>query len=337
MGLAADFCTIVRINNNTCAEVTPYPALADGGTALVKVTCAPGGCTYATGAIVVVGGGPGDVFYDTELRYGINVLAPVNQNGFNIVQIAFNNFGYRTAGWQSGPSLDGPRTLACTYATIAKWAKDLYAPSKPFCATGHSSGTSALAYAMSIYGFGCDPADSRCTTDNTRPVFSLAEPASGPPHARVDIGCSPATPEGLPVNACGGPLHDDSHKVQQSYVGDAKFLIDPSYWGTQQPSCETCVNGGACNNTLWQQDSILESSSDGGPFTSFPHTEIRPLFGCLDTSAAASLGNLWVKAVTGKTGPQVGLCVPDAGHAIADVIDGGQMISADLNQYCKLN
>jgi len=88
------------------------------------------------------------------------------------------------------------------------------------------------------------------------------------------------------------------------------------------------------------QDSVLESTnpSDGGPFVSFPHSDIRPLYGCLDTSAAAPLGTKWVKAITGFDGlSKVGLCIPDAGHAVADVIDGGQKIAADINQYCQLH
>jgi hypothetical protein len=283
------------------------------------------GASPLRGTVFFVSGGGGSVFYDTDLRYGVNLVSQALSSGYDVIQFAF----YTLAGWQQAGNpapVDGPRAMACTYGTVVKWAVQNGQTTGALCATGHSSGSSVLAYALSIYGLG-DPTNKYPGV----PQFSMVEATSGPPHARVDIGCSYQEP--IPLmgpTACGT-------QVQESYQSDAKGLIDPSYPASYCSACQknrSCMSGSIFEKTKYPfffTNSVLS----GDELLSFPKTDIHLLYGTLDSSAASPLGYQWAQQVTGTGGraPNIS-CVPDAGHRIADVIDGAAQIANDLVTYC---
>jgi len=306
--------------SGSCDEVVQPPDKKTPYTAMIKISSARG---VPRGTIFFVSGGGGNVFYDTDLRYGINMVSQLLANGYNTIQFAF----YTAAGWQQAAMpapADGPRALACTYGTIIKWAVQNNKTSGALCATGHSSGSSVLAYALSIYGLG---------TPNNKfqnvPLFAMAEPTSGPPHARLDIGCADQDPVLMGPTACGT-------QAQESYQTDAKGLIDPSY---SRPYCSDCQNNPRCTADSEYQKSkdpffTTDSVLSGDEVLDFPQTDLHMVYGTLDDSAASPLGYQWAQQVSGSRGAPGIACVPDAGHRVADVIDGAQRIAGDLVTYC---
>lgn len=307
--------------SGSCYEVVQPPKRQAPYTAMIKISAAKG---TALGTIFFVSGGGGNIFYDTDLRYGVNLVSQVVASGYDVIQFAF----YTNAGWQQAAipaPADGPRALACTYATIVKWAVQNGKTSGVLCATGHSSGSSVLAYALSIYGLG--------TPDNKFqgvPLLAMAEPTSGPPHARLDIGCAHQHPLLMGSTACGV-------QVQESYQSDASGLIDPSY---SSPDCSSCENNPKCTvNSEYEKNQypffVTDSVLSGDEVLSFPETDLHMVYGSLDDSAASPLGYQWAQQVTGTGGRGAAIsCVPDAGHRIADVIDGAIKIASDLVTYC---
>jgi hypothetical protein len=76
-------------------------------------------------------------------------------------------------------------------------------------------------------------------------------------------------------------------------------------------------------------DSILSNDADLG----YPGTYVHFLWGAQDFTSAPVMGQLYEKAITTQ---KVAACVQDAGHNIANVLDGAQRIAQDLVAYCKL-
>jgi hypothetical protein len=307
--------------SGSCYEVVQPASTNPPYTAMLKIST---GASPVRGTVFFVSGGGGNVFYDTDLRFGINLVNQVLNSGYDVIQFAF----YTLAGWQQAANpapVDGPRALACTYGTIVKWATQNSKAPGTLCATGHSSGSSVLAYALSIYGLG-DPTNKYPGV----PQFSMVEATSGPPHARLDIGCSYQEPHLMGPTACGTP-------VQESYQSDAKGLIDPSYPEAYCSACQrnkVCMAGSTFEKTKYPfffTNSVLS----GDELLSFPKTDVHLLYGTLDSSAASPLGYEWAQQVSGTNGraPSIS-CVPDAGHRIPDVIDGAAQIASDLVTYC---
>jgi len=305
----------------SCYEVVQPASRNPPYTTMIKMST---GVSPVRGTVFFVSGGGGNNFYDTDLRYGINLVNQALSNGYDVIQFAF----YTLAGWQQAGKpapADGPRALACTYGTVVKWAVQNGKTAGTLCATGHSSGSSVLAYALSIYGLG-DP-------DNKYPgvpQFSMVEPTSGPPHARLDIGCAYQESPMEGPTACGT-------QVQESYQSDASGLIDPSYPSGYCSACQgnpQCVAGSSYQKAhypFFTSDSVLS----GDELLSFPQTDVHLLYGTLDNSAASPLGYQWAQQVTGTNNQGASIsCIPDAGHRIADVIDGAAKIASDLVTYC---
>jgi hypothetical protein len=307
--------------SGSCYEVIQPASTNPPYTTMIKIST---GASPVRGTVFFVSGGGGNTFYDTNLRYGINLVNQVLKNGYDVIQFAF----YTLAGWQQAGNpapVDGPRALACTYGTVVKWAVQNGQTTGALCATGHSSGSSVVAYALSIYGLG-DPSNKYPGV----PQFSMVEPTSGPPHARLDIGCAYNMPAMQGMSACGT-------EVQESYQNDAAGLIDPSYPGRYCSACQgnpQCVADSTFQKArypFFMPDSVLS----GDELLSFPKTDVHLLYGSLDGSAASPLGYQWAQQVTGTNNQGASIsCIPDAPHRIADVIDGAAKIASDLVTYC---
>ncbi|HEY6763663.1 MAG TPA: hypothetical protein VI386_02740 [Candidatus Sulfotelmatobacter sp.] len=293
-------CTGKGIAGGICYSVALTCPNVISVTANVKVLSP---ATTPLGTVVMTAGG-GDVsYYEYAPGYGNYIVTNVVAAGYTAAETQFP--GTTTNGWLEGPATDGPRSLACLYSTLVEWIYTNIHQSNtsvPYCGTGESGGAAALSYSLSHYGLAS--------------IFKLVELDSGPPFGRIDYGCmcnglSPKSPCGTRNKSCFGAS------------STAQRLAEAAYGNTD------CTNRVATDVTLWDHDSI--SSPDAS--YSYPKTDVRFLFGGLDTSSAVAQGLLFANQI--KSEKEIA-CVADAAHDITEVLDGANQILSDITNYCKL-
>jgi Cep192 domain 4 len=286
-GLAGD-CTELTIACPDVADITPT----------VKVIN-PSGASAGTIMFIIGGGGLG--FYDKAFTYGADTVNMVVSAGFTAVEI---NFAGPSAGWLTGPG--GPRKLACRFATAALWAYDhTRGANTPFCATGNSAGSSAIAYGLAHFGLGA--------------IFDMVEPTSGPPMGRLDIGC---------ICNAGGMAGPCSTSLLTTCIGasDAQSFIDPAYGS---PICSNAVN---THDTTNEQTFLNDSVASPDATYSYPTTDVHVLYGDNDLTAAVPLGLDWVNLITTRKEVE---CVTGAPHDMPNDQAAADKIGADLISGCK--
>jgi hypothetical protein len=277
----------------SCPDVAPM-------TAGLKVTTPT---VPSIGTIVFGTGGGGFGYYDQLFRFGSTTVTTVVQAGFTAAQISFNGL---PVGWLTGPG--GVRKLACRYASAAQWIYNNVHQANtaaPFCATGNSAGSAAIAYALAHYGLD--------------PIFSMVELTSGPPMARIDYGCicsQPAQP-----TPCGTTL------LGECYGGEGAVYLDPAYGS---PICSQAEKThDTTNQLLFLNDSVASPDA----LFAYPKTDVHAVYGGKDLTAAVPLGNEYIMLITTKKEVS---CVADAPHALPNVLDGAQQVASDLINACHL-
>lgn len=271
------------------------------------------------GTVIFGTGKGGSGLYDSESDFGSggpNVVQGILNAGFTTVQVSFGApFNLQTPnGWLTGPG--GVRRLACRYATLAQWVfQNIHNSSTtaPLCATGNSGGAGAIAYAVTDYGMNS--------------IFSMIEETSGPPMARLDEACVPASNAACQTKPFTCNNGDPVENLATCYSLSEAAIVDTAY---SQPVCSNAINGTAAPNGLLLSDSILGGITP----PSFPKTRVNILFGGQDTSSAVEQGLVWGGSLTGANKTQA--CVTDAPHAIPSVLDGATQIVTDIQNLCKV-
>src|SRR5271169_1243746 len=227
-------CPAGGLPGGTCYKVTISDCTENAGdfVASIKLNETPNG-QDPQGIVFFTTGGGGNYYYDDDASFfqgdlrcnpdgncGLYAVQAVNGANYETIQTNFSdpdNSGSEPVGWLTGPARDGPRALACRYATLvhAVWADILgQSASRPICATGNSAGSSAVAYGLTQYGLG--------SSFGPGPVISMVEATSGPPMGRIDLGCL-RTPPNMTVTCPDGALLSDGYGVPT-----ALDFIDPA-------------------------------------------------------------------------------------------------------------
>jgi hypothetical protein len=293
-------CTGQGITGGTCYSVALTCPNVTSTSANVKVLVPT---STPIGTVVMTAGGGDASYYEYAPGYGSYIVNNVVGAGFTVAETQFP--GASQNGWLEGPATDGPRSLACLYATLVKWVYTNIHQSNtaaPYCATGESGGAAAIAYSLSHYGLGT--------------IFKMVEVDSGPPFGRIDYGCgctgsAPKSPCGTRNKSCYG-TGTTAQRLTEAAYGNAD-----------------CGSHTFNDEALWDHDSV--SSPDAA--YSFPNTDVHFLFGGLDTSSAVPQGLLFANQI--KSQKEIS-CVADAAHDITEVEDGADKIIGDLAAFCKL-
>jgi hypothetical protein len=324
-GLTGGTCYSMTVS---CDGVAPLPTY-------LKVN--PATAPLGTVLFVIGGGGSGLYDNDPSWEYGYETVENVSNAKFNTVQVSFGapfDNGAQPNGWLQGPG--GVRRLACRYATVADWVynnpkminpSSTATTSAPFCATGNSGGSGALAYAAFEYGLA-----GTATTGPTQ-EFAMIEPTSGPVMTRLDQACV------CNSGAMGpqGPCKTDNGPTPMCYTLSEAQIIDPAYQVQGQTSPTLCSDGlggtVTTNANRFASDSIDYAPNNTLPIPLSKTLTVNMRFGGLDTSTAVPQGEVWWGAVSPK--PATPVCTEDAPHEIPSVQDGAQNIAADIIATCK--
>src|ERR1022692_2685863 len=329
--LASETCQDSGLPNGTCYRVVISDCSEAAGefAAGIKVN-EPLNPSLLKGTVFFTTGGGGDMFYDDDPDYmgdancsgsncGLMVVQSINSANYRTVQTNFVDPEHQIdepSGWLTGPSLNGPRSLACRYATLvhAVWSILLESDAThPVCATGNSGGGAAVAYAITQYGMG--------NSSGPGPLFTLAEPTSGPPYGRIDHGCAGSAAPDLTVKCPAGAKISENYGLQT-----AESFVDPAY---SSPVCSADINSAGKNPDVnFHHDSVL---SDDFAAPSYK-TVVRTLFGSEDLSAAVPLGLEWYNAITST---KTVACVAGAPHELPSNFDGASTIVKDVTSLCK--
>lgn len=299
--------------NGVCYDVTvSCPGVADITTA-VKVN---NPSVPSIGTVTFTVGGGGIPWWDQVFAYGTTAVDTVLQAGYTTVQISFPHPpigfppGGNFAGWLTGPG--GPRKLACRWVTTLRWVHDnIQQPNTPLCTTGNSAGAAVAGYALAHYG--------------QDPIIKFVQETSGPPFTRIDHGCICNAPDQM--TPCGQGLQSECFLI------NATRFVDPAYDPGPNSAniCTTAVKThDTSNQDLFFNDSLASSDAT----FSFPNVSMHFVIGGQDPGSAVPEAMEWQPLLTVKGGVQ-NICVADAGHEIADVLDGAQAVANDMIASCK--
>lgn len=329
--LTAHSCDTTGLAGGSCyrAVVSNCPEATGQFAAVVKINQPPN-MSQLKGTVFFTTGGSGAALYDYDQDFlgdsrctgsncGLMTVQSINAANYRTVQIQFvdpEGLVSEPDGWLTGPATDGPRALACRYATVvhAVWTillkKDT---THAVCATGNSGGGALVGYAITQYGMG--------NTGGPGPEFTLAEPTSGPPYARIDQGCAGSA---APISTVSCPAGD---QISEDFgLTTAADFVDPAY-----PSdvCSVDINSNGTNpDPNFHHDSVL-SDDDATPSYK---TYVRSLFGSDDLTEAVPLGLEWYNAIKST---KSGACIVGAPHELPQNFNGASTIVSDVTSLCK--
>jgi hypothetical protein len=175
-----------------------------------------------------------------------------NQAGFLQVFTAWGT------AWETTPA-SGIKTAGCRPATIIDWVfhePTLHAASRAlaFCGEGHSAGSGQLSYSLTTYGLAGE--------------LDYVNLISGPPFARIDLGCDGDAVQTAQV--CNASVRTNLPNVLDSWEN----IQSPNHCGmTSVPAAELA---------RWNNDSI----AIGGTY-SYPQTNVQ-FFDCTNQATAVT-------------------------------------------------
>lgn len=318
------------LSTGTCYSMTVSCDQVSDISAYLKVNVP----TTPVGTVLFLTGSGGTELYDNNPTWSYGYLAVENiyKANFSTVQLTFGNpFNTtQTNGWLQGPG--GVRRLACRYATVADWIYNnptliglnaSATSSAPYCATGSSGGSGALAYAMYEYGLAGYGGKS--------PEFSMVEHTSGPPMSRLDFGCVCNSTQTGPQ---AGPCTNSNNGLNPMCFSPSEAsIIDAAYQTAGQTTPTLCSDGlsgaVATNANRFLSDSILYNGFEN--IATPKSTTINVRLGGMDTTQGPPQSETWI--VTFGAPPNAE-CTADADHEIPNFSDGAQNIATDIIAGC---
>jgi hypothetical protein len=262
--------------SDTGSTVDAPSSLATGIVSNPVMVACPSGVPGATCERVTVSGCPG--IENEALDATVGILAETGTLRGTIVHfsggggtsfqttgaMAYRNAGFRQVfvAWASDweqTAAHGIKAAGCRPATLLKWAfaePTLHAASRAlgFCAEGFSGGSGQLGYALAHYGLG--------------DYLDYVNELSGPPFARIDLGCDGDAPATATV--CGAEV---TMRLPPKVTGWENIAAPLACGSTGVPATELA---------RWKADSI----AFGGTYD-YPRTRVE-FFDCTNQATAVT-------------------------------------------------
>ena len=227
-------CPTESPSGNECKRMTvACPSIASAS-ATLRITPVPGAVNRGT--ILLTTGGAGTVLNGAVMPLGPQMVRMLAGDGMTVVELAWDGPGI----W-GGPQA---RTLACRYATAARWVYDhIHSGGRAtlFAAQGTSGGASQIAFALAHYG--------------QSDIVALANLGGGPP------GCPLCSPDGQhgPEPLLPGQPPSVNRDPELSYPGTAvRFFL-----GDSEPTPDIIADANAYLNAIASSKSMTIVSGTG--------------------------------------------------------------------------
>jgi hypothetical protein len=308
-------------DTTTCVTVSVTCESLPSATAELRITLNSPGTTLL-GTIVLGSGGTGNSF--------ISGPAPLpNLPALSIIK-NLANAGYKVIerrwleGWfgqgSEGLGIIGP---SCRHAELLRWLDTQETESGPICAFGNSGGGAEIAYGLTRW--------------NTEEILDAAIIGSGPPMARLDIGClgfdyNPGWQQTCTVlwnntqTQCG-----DQPPICTLYERKGAFgpmELDAALSVVDQEN--VCTNSNADFATLLSENSVLYPGAD----VEYPETAVHFLFGRSDCTESSILGTLYLDAIISEKSVTY---LDDVPHEIQNTEIGANAIVSSIIQSCTID
>lgn len=254
------------------------------------------------GVVSLTTGGSSNVLWENIYTYGQDTVDDLTDAGFDVAEITYGQPFIDGGAWETGGG--GVRALACREATILTWLSKAF-PTVPQCAAGVSAGSDLLGESLAHY--------------NIDDVLDFVELVSGPPFQRIDQACLNNVPAAVEV--CSGALTG-----MGAGIDNATDYLDPAYpphLCSQSMQNHVDESGGR-----FLADSITTSDAN----LSYPNTDVKFLFGSLDTNGAPRQGTAYQSVITSTT---TSGCVIGAPHDLPDDLSGAHQVATDVINHCK--
>lgn len=299
---ASAACPSSALATNLCARVTVSGCRGvSDASAIVKLTF---GAAPVAGTIVFGTGGSGTGFYESNVTARDDILVPLQQAGYQIVQRAWER-----PGWIPGADGVGIAARACLHATLLEFIHTTRHSSGGFCAQGHSAGATELAYALTRYGLG---------TILDQVVF-----AAGPPGVRLDYACMTKAASGW---NCQQPPGCTGRTC--TFTAPTAQRVDDTYETPTSQRVVACQMHDASWQSIWRSDSVLSPSAQ----TTFPNTQLRLVNGDSDCgSGVVAQAGEFLAAVSGDVSQTL---LAGVGHGVPGSTQGAAALLAAHTSGC---
>lgn len=201
-----------------------------GASATLRIT-SPSAATARRGTIVLTSGGDGTSL-NGNTGLARQMIATLAGDGLLVVELA----------WEAPGIWGGPhaRTLACRFATAARWVyENLHGGAGLFAAQGTSGGSSQIAFALAHYGLS--------------DIIALANLGGGPP------GCPLCSPDGQhgPEPLLPGPAPSVNRDPRLNYpTTAARFFL-----GDREPTADIIRDANAYYTAITSAKSMTTVSN----------------------------------------------------------------------------
>jgi hypothetical protein len=255
------------------------------------------------GTVVFGTGADGTGWYDGDPT-AVSMMTALTAKGFRVVQRRWQT------SWEAGPG--GMGAVSARYAALLGWIHQNAQTGGALCATGNSGGASEISYALTRW--------------DAEAILDLAIPTSGPPMARMDLGCFGST-NATWQNQCNSSYPKASWECTPlacTYQG-AIGLIEAAY----APSTPCADAATPATSAMLLADSVLAPNAVLG----YPRTFTHFIFGKADCSEAVPLGITYAQAVTSAKKVEFVAATP---HKVTSTSAGAGAIFAALDTNCVL-
>ncbi len=307
-------------DRTTCTSVSVSCANLPETTAELRTTPHNPNSTFL-GTIILGSGGTGQSFLSGDIPTtdtpALNIILQLADAGYTVVERKWLD------GWfGSGSEGFGILDPACRHAELLTWLDEQAESPGAICAFGNSGGSSEIAYGLTRW--------------NTESVLDAVILGGGPPMARLDIGCLGFDHDPNWEQTCTETWNTTQTECQRPQpvctLYDRRQATGPQEIDAAFSIAELnkmCTGSSPTFSAVFEENSILFPGAD----LSYPNTPVHFIYGRQDCTEAATLGPLYLEAITTETSVEYLESVP---HTVQNSPAGAEAIINAILNTCQV-